>query len=63
VRLAVDIGPDRRPIAMPIFDGTIEKFSRAVETRRIRDVRVVEQEHRPLILRRQVIARESIDVS
>jgi hypothetical protein len=48
---------------MTRFDRPIEKFRRAVETRRISDVRIVEQEHRPLILRRQVIARESIDVS
>jgi hypothetical protein len=48
---------------MPAFDSAIEQFRRAVEARRIRDVGIVEQKHGPLILGRQVVAREGIDVS
>jgi hypothetical protein len=61
-RRAVHLGPDRRTVAMTRFDGPLEQLGRAVQARRIGDVRVVEQKDGPLVLRRKIVARESIDV-
>jgi hypothetical protein len=47
---------------MSAFDCAIEQLGRAIDARGIGDIRVVEHEHRPLFLWRQMIARECIDV-
>ena len=47
---------------MSRFDGSIEEFGRAIQARSVSDVRVIEQKDGPLILRRKIVARESIDV-
>jgi hypothetical protein len=44
------------------FDGPIEQFGRAVEAGWIGDIGRIEEKNGPLILRRQVLTRERIDV-
>ena len=47
---------------MTRVDRSVEQFGCAIQTRGVGHVRVVEQKNGPLILRRKIVARESIDV-
>jgi len=44
------------------FDGAIEQLDAAVHPRRILQLRQLEQELRPRVARRQVVARERVDM-
>src|SRR6202022_3886480 len=62
VRYAPLRGDDREPVAEALRDARVDQLRGAVQRRRILQLGQIVQELRPLLARREVVAREGVQV-
>ena len=54
--------PQRDPVAVALLDMDVDQFGRAVDLLGVLEFRIVQQERRPLVLGRQVVPGERVDM-